>query len=186
MFTNSSKAYTWLTIVNIVTGLAALLTVTIVNFIKPSLALQLRNAFMFLPNYCFAQGLSDVYTKYGLALCYYTRDANVFFLFFFPPPLPLSSYQTILVIEQYCASSHMSLQQCCDKWGPTISLTCQANYLSLYPPGVGRYILCMIGQALVYFVLVLIFEANLLVRLFQFVFAPLRANEGETGLYWWV
>lgn len=86
MFTNSSKAYTWLTIVNIVTGLAALLTVTIVNFIKPSLALQLRNAFMFLPNYCFAQGLSDVYTKYGFALCYYTRDANVFFLFFFPHP----------------------------------------------------------------------------------------------------
>lgn len=52
-----------MTIFNIVTGLAAMLTVSILGTVDPTTADQLKNAFLFLPNYCFGQALSDMYTK---------------------------------------------------------------------------------------------------------------------------
>lgn len=63
LFDNASKAYTWMTIINIITGLAAMLTVSILGTIQPTTADHLKNAFLFLPNYCFGQGLSDLFTK---------------------------------------------------------------------------------------------------------------------------
>lgn len=64
-----------MTIFNIVTGLAAMLTVSILGTIEPQTADALKNAFLFLPNYCFGQGLSDLYNKcvmsigIGLPIC---------------------------------------------------------------------------------------------------------------------
>lgn len=64
LFDTPSKAYTMMTVVNIVTGLAAMLTVSILETVDQNVATQLKSAFLFLPNYCFGQALSDIYNNY--------------------------------------------------------------------------------------------------------------------------
>lgn len=64
LFSTPSIAFTRMTLFNIATGLAAMITVTILTTIEPDTASAVRQAFLFLPNYCFGQGLTDLYANY--------------------------------------------------------------------------------------------------------------------------
>ena len=48
---------------NIGTGLVAMITVSVMQQIQPENAATIRSIAVFLPNYCFGQGLSDLYTN---------------------------------------------------------------------------------------------------------------------------
>ena len=41
-----------------------MLTISILGILEPDLASQMKPAFLFLPNYCFGQGISDLYNNY--------------------------------------------------------------------------------------------------------------------------
>ena len=69
LFHNPSTAFVRMTLFNIITGLAAMMAVTILSVIPSTqkTADALRKAFLFLPNYCFGQGLSDMFTNHETA-----------------------------------------------------------------------------------------------------------------------
>eukprot|EP00050_Salpingoeca_kvevrii_P001373 m.168698 g.168698 ORF g.168698 m.168698 type:complete len:165 (-) comp10356_c0_seq6:1229-1723(-) len=70
LFEVPSTAFTRLTLFNVITGLAAMLTISILGVIKPHVANELKTAFLFLPSYCFGQGIFDLWTNYDSAkLC---------------------------------------------------------------------------------------------------------------------
>eukprot|EP00043_Microstomoeca_roanoka_P008399 m.80908 g.80908 ORF g.80908 m.80908 type:complete len:1735 (+) comp14227_c0_seq1:159-5363(+) len=161
LFENPSKAYTMMTIVNIVTGLAAMLTVSILETVEPSVATQLKSAFLFLPNYCFGQALSDIY----------------------------NNYQSLQIVQQLlplCRSffPDASVDFCCnlDKNIPPsdlpFQLQCQSNYLDIELPGIGRYVLCLVAQAIFFFLVVLAVEARLVQALINLVIKPPEAKKG--------
>ena len=102
LFETPSVAYTRLTMFNIVfgwfitdanifpsphftAGLAAMLTVNVLTILSVSGINTVKNVFLFLPNYCFGQGLSDLY----------------------------NNYQTLVIAQQYCKAP-LTLQECCD------------------------------------------------------------------------
>eukprot|EP00041_Stephanoeca_diplocostata_P037453 m.1419052 g.1419052 ORF g.1419052 m.1419052 type:complete len:1793 (-) comp25039_c0_seq8:263-5641(-) len=64
LFKNPSIAFIACTIFNIATGLALMVTVMILKLIEPSTADTLKNVFIILPNFCFGQALSELYTQY--------------------------------------------------------------------------------------------------------------------------
>lgn len=57
-------------------------------------------------------------------------------------------------------------------------LQCETNYLSMTPPGIGRYLLCMVAQAIIFFLMVLGVEARVFNQLLNLVFPPTTANSG--------
>ena len=65
-FTEPSTAFVRMSLFNIVTGLAAMLAVTIMSAIPSTqdAADTLRHLLLFLPNYCFGQALSDLYVSH--------------------------------------------------------------------------------------------------------------------------
>ncbi|EGD73013.1 ATP-binding cassette [Salpingoeca rosetta] len=161
LFSTPSKAYTMMTVVNIVTGLAAMLTVSILETVEPSVATQLKSAFLFLPNYCFGQALSDIY----------------------------NNYQSLQVIEQLLPLCRMfapgaSIDTCCNLAEKIPSkdlpfqLQCQTDFLSMSLPGIGRYVLCLVAQAIVFFLLVLAVEAKLVRAVVNMIIKPPEAKSG--------
>ena len=64
MFSTSSIAFVTLTLFNMISGLALMITVFILKLIEPDTATTLNNVFMILPNYCFGSALSSLYEKY--------------------------------------------------------------------------------------------------------------------------
>ena len=64
LFTTSSIAFVTLTLFNMISGLALMITVFILKLIEPDTATTLNNVFMILPNYCFGSALSALYEKY--------------------------------------------------------------------------------------------------------------------------
>lgn len=148
LFSQAAFAYAFMVIINIASGLAAMLTVSILGTVDPDTANQLKNAFLFLPNYCFGQGLSDMFTNY-------------------------QNMEVVDALKPLCAeylnisADEVTAQQCCNlKASANVGsepyqLTCQTNYWSMETPGIGRYALCMVVQAIVYFLLLLAIEARL-------------------------
>eukprot|EP00730_Choanoeca_flexa_P008675 TRINITY_DN12519_c2_g2_i2.p1 TRINITY_DN12519_c2_g2~~TRINITY_DN12519_c2_g2_i2.p1 ORF type:complete len:1169 (+),score=384.39 TRINITY_DN12519_c2_g2_i2:494-3508(+) len=159
IFTQPAFAYAFMVIINIATGLAAMLTISILATIQPDTAESLKSAFLFLPNYCFGQGLSDLYTNY--------QNIQVI-----KSTLPLCAYY----LEQ--PLNETTIQQCCSlkstiQTGTApYEISCETDYWSMDPPGIGRYAICMFGQAIVFFGLILAIEA----RLFSFVFSSASPN----------
>eukprot|EP00040_Diaphanoeca_grandis_P001266 m.17961 g.17961 ORF g.17961 m.17961 type:complete len:1760 (+) comp11765_c0_seq1:218-5497(+) len=64
LFTTPSIAFVTLTLMNIVTGLAFMVTINILSVVDPGTAGPLSKVFMILPNYCFGQSLMNLYEKY--------------------------------------------------------------------------------------------------------------------------
>jgi len=64
LFTTPSIAFVTLTLLNIVTGLAFMVTINILTIVEPDTAGPLSKVFMILPNYCFGQSLMNLYGKY--------------------------------------------------------------------------------------------------------------------------
>lgn len=90
LFESSSVAFTRMTLFNIITGLAAMLTINILQSLNEfSLVATLKKAFLILPNYCFGQGLADLFENYqsislikqvcppNLSISYCCREAEI-------------------------------------------------------------------------------------------------------------
>ena len=160
LFDQPAFAYAFMVIINIVTGLAAMLTISILGTINPTTADQLKNAFLFLPNYCFGQGLSDLYTNY--------QNIQVV-----SSTLPICAFYLNTTVD------NVSIQECCslktsvNLGAAPYQIACETDYWSMNSPGIGRYAICMFFQAIVFFGLILAIEA----RLFSFAFKSAKPNE---------
>ena len=75
--------------------LAAMLTVNILQALdKTSLVNLLKQVFLILPNYCFGQGLADLY----------------------------ENYQALDLIAPYCKEAGLSLNECCEVVSDSMSI----------------------------------------------------------------
>ncbi|XP_047145843.1 phospholipid-transporting ATPase ABCA3 isoform X2 [Hydra vulgaris] len=155
LFVVASTAFTRMTILNVITGLATLLVVNILSL--PSLNLLdvaniLKWVFLVLPNYCLGQGIIDIFNNYqyntifdkALQMCIDELRKQLPFL---PSPK----------IKELCLTftKEMFANQ---------SVTFQTNYLSWYNPGIGRSLVFMVIQAVIFFALVLFIEYRVLKR----------------------
>lgn len=137
VFRTASTAYVVLTMFNVITGLATLLTVFILSI--PGLNLldvadALKWVFLVLPNYCLGQGISDIFNNYN-ALYY---------------------------VDQFCRSYAKFLPLAkCEKTAKELigsELQFQTNYLAWDNPGIGRYLLFLALEGIVFYSLVLLIE----------------------------
>eukprot|EP00045_Choanoeca_perplexa_P016896 m.234753 g.234753 ORF g.234753 m.234753 type:complete len:1739 (-) comp17391_c0_seq2:66-5282(-) len=160
LFSQPAFAYAFMVIINIVTGLAAMLTISILGTINQTTADQLKNAFLFLPNYCFGQGLSDLYTNYqNIQVVKSTLPVCAFFL---------NTSVEDVTIQQCC-----SLKKSVTLGDAPYQIACETDYWSMDSPGIGRYAICMFFQAIVFFGLILAIEA----RVFSFAYKSAKPNE---------
>ncbi|XP_065175068.1 phospholipid-transporting ATPase ABCA3-like [Sycon ciliatum] len=123
-FSKPASAFILLTLFNIVTGEVAIIVIFILDILKEAAtANALKWVFLFLPNFCLGQALSDLYTNYATSqLC-----------------------EQSAILEEFCIEQKVS-------W--------QSNYLSLTPPGIGRYLVFMAGEGILFFLLVLLVESD--------------------------
>ncbi|XP_032221027.2 phospholipid-transporting ATPase ABCA3-like isoform X2 [Nematostella vectensis] len=147
VFRTAANAFVILTVFNIITGLATLLTVFILSI--PGLDLldvadALKWAFLVLPNYCLGQGIGDIFSNYdSLTIFNEAVDACVKELG------PTFRNICIKTIEQLAGSR----------------LQFQDNYLAWDNPGIGRYLIFMSLEGLVFFLVVLVIEYGVFRRL---------------------
>ena len=101
------------------------------------------------------------------------------------------SYQNLEVVEQtlplcaaYLEKEDVTVSECCHL-DETISagslpyeLKCEQDYLSMNTPGIGRYLLCMVAQAILFFILVIATENNVFMQLLRKCVPPPTANAG--------
>lgn len=140
LFAVPSTAFIRLTIFNVITGLATLLTVFILSI--PALDLldvakALKWAFLFLPNYALGQALNDIFTNHqyidifnqAMKMCE-TR-------------LPKSVCEEL--VKLYFKNSPNQI-------------VFQTNYLAWETPGIGRYLVFLAWEGLVFFLLVLFID----------------------------
>ena len=164
LFRNASLAYTLLCLLNIVTGLAAMVTVQILGAVSPDSVSTVKNVFLMLPNYCFGQGISDIYSNYE----------------------SISVIQALIndqVTQPFCST----VEACCiaiaNADTPSIPPTtrCNTNFLSTTYPGIGMYLLCMVGQGFVFFAIVLFIESGIISKIRQWLkrvkVMPIRPRE---------
>lgn len=137
LYRTASTAFVVLTVFNIITGLATLLTVFVLSI--PELDLEdvadgLKWAFLVLPNYCLGQGISDIF----------------------------NNYNTLRLVDQECHSKAKFLPLAdCEKMakeflGPKLKF--QTNYLAWDNPGIGRYLVFLALEGIVFYSLVLLIE----------------------------
>ena len=155
---------------NIVTGLAAMLAVTIMAVIPSTqdAADVLRKILLFLPNYCFGQALSDLYTNWQYLDLFKKVLSNPEIeqgIALACQALPSLSYCKVCLIT----SPSFDGTECCREINiPGLipsTLTCPVPVLSLDTPGVGRYVIGMGAQVVVFLFLLLAVEQNLLTSL---------------------
>ncbi|XP_041362406.1 phospholipid-transporting ATPase ABCA3-like [Gigantopelta aegis] len=144
LFQVSSTAYVWITMFNIISGVATLLTIGILSI--PQLDLQyvaeiLEWIFLtFLPNFCLAQGLQDFYQNNEfLNLC----EPYIKFCPFMKKPFP-----------------------CCRNNCGDLCADFNTDYLGWEANGIGRMLTFLTLQGFVYFSLVFLIESELLKTLF--------------------
>lgn len=77
-----------------------------------------------------------------------------------------------------------SVDQCCNLASHIPSkdlpfqIQCETDYLSFNPPGIGRYLVCMIAQAFVFFGIVIAVEARIVQSLINTFIKPPAAKHG--------
>ncbi|XP_069124776.1 phospholipid-transporting ATPase ABCA3-like [Argopecten irradians] len=144
LFSQPATGYVWLTMFNIIAGVATLLAVGILAI--PQLNLEdLSHALewvflVLLPNYCLAQGLSDYYANHEyLGIC-----PNITaYCPIFPNPC--------------CGATTGSC-------GPSGCVYYRDNYLSWEQGGIGRMLVFMAIQGVVYFSMIILLESGLSLR----------------------
>ena len=90
---------------------------------------DLKWAFLVLPNYCLGQGISDIFNNYN-ALYY---------------------------VDQFCSKVKFPLADC-EKMAKDLELKFQTNYLAWDNPGIGRYLVFLALEGIVFYSLVLLIE----------------------------
>ena len=141
LFRVPSTAFIRLTIFNVITGLATLLTVFILSI--PSLDLldvadALKWVFLFLPNYALGQALIDMFTNHEY-LDLFNKGVEMCMQQKFPRKICEMVIQKIL------------------KDSPT-KIVYQENYLSWDSPGIGRFLIFLAWEGFFFFLLVLFIE----------------------------
>ena len=141
IFSVPSTAFIRLTIFNVITGLATLLTVFILSI--PSLDLldvadALKWVFLFLPNYALGQAINDMFTNHqyldlfnkGVAMCVKLKN-----------PKAMCEVFIRLILKN----------------SPN-KIVYQENYLAWDNPGIGRFLIFLAWEGLFFFLLVLFIE----------------------------
>uniref|UniRef100_H2Z856 ABC transporter domain-containing protein n=1 Tax=Ciona savignyi TaxID=51511 RepID=H2Z856_CIOSA len=134
LFQVPSTALVRITIVNIITGLASIITVNVLRILGESslndVASSLDWAFLLLPQYCLGQGLADLYTNVEMVnIC--TSD-------------PL--------LEIFCKEMGYNFQ---------------TNFLAWESYGVGRFVVFLATEGLIFFLILFIVEFDLLPRVWN-------------------
>uniref|UniRef100_A0A6P8HMV1 ATP-binding cassette sub-family A member 3-like isoform X2 n=1 Tax=Actinia tenebrosa TaxID=6105 RepID=A0A6P8HMV1_ACTTE len=144
VFTTAVYAFVVLTIFNIVTGLATLMTVFILEIPgvgERDAANVLKWVFLILPNYCLGQGLGDIFNNYNTLSVFNQamRECKEMF-----PYLTIDECKKL--IKEKAGDYPIEFQE---------------NYLSWENPGIGRYLVFMAWEGIFFFLLVLLFESGL-------------------------
>lgn len=143
-----STAFTRMTILNVITGLATMLVVFILSI--PSLNLldvakALKWAFLVLPNYNLGQGMIDLF----------------------------NNYQSIEIFNKAVASCeksyHFDKARCENLTLSFVGdqLEFETNYLAWANPGIGRYLVFLALEGFLFFFIVLIIEYEIVPRFFR-------------------
>ena len=136
LFKVASKAYIRLTLLNIVTGLVALLVVFILDLLEYQDTSEALNwIFLFLPNYALGQTLANMFTNYNNLLLY--------------DEILKVCQQTFS--KDFCAKHIDSFIKNTDK----LNFKYQKDYLAFATPGVGRFLLVLPLEGLFFMMLVL-------------------------------
>jgi ATP-binding cassette subfamily A (ABC1) protein 3 len=177
LFTNASSAFVRMTLFNIITGLTAMMAVTILSVIPSTkkTADALRHIFLFLPNYCFGQGLSDMFTNHESASLL-KKVLESFEDTVFAP--------AVKIIEAECTAD--GYPKCCatlkadfDKVSATVSaIACPVSPYAMEVPGAGRYIVGMIIQIPVFLLLLILIERRILPSLWEKIRGLDRKRQG--------
>lgn len=150
-----------MTLFNIITGLAAMIAVTILSVIPSTknTADVLRHVFLFLPNYCFGQGLSDMFTNHETASLLQKI---------------LETYETDLpiIIDPILKECNKDgYASCCsslknipgfNESSVVEAIDCPVPYYAMESPGAGRYIVSLIVQIPIFLFVLLLIERRVL------------------------
>ncbi|CAD5111485.1 DgyrCDS794 [Dimorphilus gyrociliatus] len=140
LFDVSASAFAWLSVINTLTGIIALLVTQILSddsLGATSVAKVLKILFtIFLPHYCFGSGMVDIHNNYQtLKFCLQPK------------------IQTLCSIPQ-------ASNPCCKETCKESCFNYEENYFSFDLPGIGRPILGLIGQCIFYMCIVLFKETS--------------------------
>ncbi|XP_076469399.1 phospholipid-transporting ATPase ABCA3-like [Babylonia areolata] len=146
LFKSPATAMVLLIVFNILTGLVTTITVFILALPGLDLTTEadlLEWVFLVIfPNYCMAKAFMDIYTNY----------------------LNIDTCQKLL----YTATCPVQPGPCCQDYGTCTSSYCiefQTDYLAWESPGIGRFLLFMFLQGLVFMAIVLATDFSLFARL---------------------
>ncbi|KAL4240689.1 ATP-binding cassette sub- A member 3 [Mactra antiquata] len=163
LFDVPSTGYVWLTMFNILSGVATILAVGILSI--PQLGLQnlshiLEWIFLcFLPNYCLGQGLEDYYSNYRFK----------------------SVYQEYCINQKFADLCFVYPNPCCrDVTGNCGALGCldyDSNPLGWESNGIGRMLLFLCVQSVLYFTVLFLFESEIMHSLYQQVMKESSKHE---------
>lgn len=135
-FKVASKAYIRLTLLNIVTGLVALLVIFVLNLLDYQDTSEALNwIFLFLPNYSLGQTLANMFTNYNNLLLYNEIFENC-----------EQKYS-----KDFCETYVDVIIENTD----TLNFKYQKDYLAFATPGVGRFLLVLPFEGLFFMFLVL-------------------------------
>ena len=138
LFKMASKAYIRLTLLNIVTGLVALLLVYIIEALGyPDTANALNWILFVLPNFSLGQTFSNIFTNYNRIRIYDTT---------------LSKCEEMFPVDVCKSKIHHD-------WDLNIDF--QRDYLAFDTPGVGRFMLILPLEGLLFMFLVLFIDYNI-------------------------
>lgn len=163
LFRAPASGLVWLTLYNILAGVATMLVVTILSI--PSVDLEdvaklLTWIFMAIfPQFCLGQGLTDYYSNYQA----------------------ITACAPITKICQFIPKN-VTLARCCsDKCGDNC-LPINSDYLGWKADGIGRMLVFMAIQAVVYFSLLLVLESATMRRLHYYLTNSSSKNVSLTGV----
>ncbi|KAL3876097.1 hypothetical protein ACJMK2_033975 [Sinanodonta woodiana] len=169
IFTVPSTGFVWLTMFNILSGVATILAVGILQI--PQLDLEYLSKalewifLVLLPQYCLGQGLEDFYSNYRfLNICQPLFRSELICIF---QPNPCCTYSTGECGELGC-----------------VYFT--EDFLSWEANGIGRMLVFLFIQCILYFVILFVIEGNIFQKLWYHITGsksiPLKSLTEDAGL----
>ncbi|XP_052767410.1 phospholipid-transporting ATPase ABCA3-like isoform X2 [Mya arenaria] len=160
LFTVPASGYVWLTMFNMLTGVATILAVAILSI--PQLGLQdlskvLEWIFLvLLPNFCLGQGLEDYYSNYKVGLIY---------------------NKVCPVLKEFCNELPNPCCQSTGNCGEDGCLYYNSNPLGWEPNGIGRMLFFLSMQFVFYTTVLLCLESEIFHSLVQIIRKSLAASQ---------
>ncbi|OWF51665.1 ATP-binding cassette sub-family A member 3-like [Mizuhopecten yessoensis] len=149
------------TMLNIVTGLATTMAVFVLRF--PFLGtLDVSNGLdwvfsVIIPHYCLGLGLMNIYTNYE-----YINSCNA------------------INYKLTCLIPIINKNPCCQDTCADNCFSFTEEYLRWESPGIGKYLIFMVIQAIVYFLLIFLVESGMFNQLFYFLSGTAENSVGSS------